>query len=81
MARLSARGYDDASRLLLYKEKIQSPVIKKTLQVIKLHGDVYQIQQRAFGRPVVQLTKQEIEVIPTQHREAFWQAKHEMDKL
>lgn len=81
VARRAARWYDDASRLILYKDKIISPIIKKTLQIVELNGDVYQVQERAFGKSILQLTKEELDSIPAQHYKDFWHAKHEMDKL
>lgn len=81
IARKSARGYDDASRLILYKDRIQSAVIKKTLQVTKLDGYVYQVQQRAYGQSLTKLTTQEKNIIPQQHLEQFWNAIDEMREL
>lgn len=81
VARKSAHGYDDASRLILYKDRIQSPVIKKTLQVMKLDGYVYQVQQRAYGQSLTKLTTQEKNIIPQQHLEQFWNAIDEMRQL
>lgn len=81
VARKSARGYDDASRLILYKDKIQSPVIKKTLQIVELEGNVYQVQQRAMGKPILQLSSDEKNHIPANHYKVFWDAIEEMRDL
>ena len=81
VARLSARGHDDASRLILYKDKIQSPVIKKTLQVIELEGNVYQVQQKARWQPLLQLSSDAKNNIPSDHYEAFWEAIAELRSL
>ena len=81
VARLSARGYDDASRLILYKDKIQSSVIKKTLQVVELEDNVYQVQQRAMGKPILQFSSNDMDTIPAKHYQAFWDAIAEMRSL
>lgn len=81
VARKSARGYDDASRLILYKDKIQSSVIKKTLQIVELEGNVYQVQQRAMGKPILELSSDEKNHIPANHYKAFWDAIAEMRDL
>lgn len=81
VARLSKYGYDDASLLVNYKDKITSPVIKKTLQVKNIDGKVYQVQQRATGNSIYDLTESQISKIPKEHLEEFWKAKRQLDNL
>jgi hypothetical protein len=81
VARLSAHGYDDSSRLVNYANKIKSPRIAKTLQVKEINGKVYQVQNKATGTPITQLSEQEFKNIPKEHVDNFWKDKAELDEL
>lgn len=81
VARRSKRWYDHASRLILYRDRLVSPVIKKTLQVKQLNGDIYQVQEKAHGKGILSYSKHEIQDIPVQHYRAFWEAIQEMRAL
>jgi hypothetical protein len=81
VARLSAHGYDDASRLINYTDKIKSPRISKTLQVKEIDGKVYQVQEKATGTPITKLSIEDYKNIPKQHIDNFWKDKTELDKL
>jgi hypothetical protein len=81
VARLSTHGYDDASRLVLYRDKIKSPRIAKTLQVKELNGKVYQVQEQVTGTPITKISEQEFKNIPKEHINNFWKDKAELDKL
>ena len=81
VARLSAHGYDDASRLVNYTDKIKSPRISKTLQVKEIDGKVYQVQEKATGTPITKLSSEDYKNIPKQHIDNFWKDKTELDKL
>lgn len=81
VARLSAHGYDDASRLVKYADKIKSPRIAKTLQVKELNGNVYQVQQKVTGTPLASLTKTELQNIPKEHINNFLKDKAELEEL
>ena len=78
VARLSKRGYDNASRLILYRDRIVSPVIKKTLQIKEINGEIYQVQQIAYWKGILSYSKQEIQDIPVEHYRTFWEAIQEM---
>ncbi len=81
VARLSAYGYDNASRLVNYQDKITSPRVAKTLQVKEIDGKVYQVQQKATGKPLDQLSQEELSNIPKEHINNFWKDKAELDNL
>jgi hypothetical protein len=81
VARLSAHGYDDASLLVKYTDKIKSPRIAKTLQVKELNGKVYQVQEKVAGTPIASLTETELQNIPKEHIDNFWKDKAELDGL
>ena len=81
VARLSAHGYDDASRLVNYADKIKSPRIAKTLQVKELNGKVYQVQNKVTGTPIPKLSETELQNIPKKHIDNFWKDKAELDNL
>jgi len=81
VARLSAWGYDDASLLVKYTDKIKSPRIAKTLQVKELNGKVYQVQEKVAGTPIASLTETELQNIPKEHIDNFWKDKAELDNL
>ena len=81
VARLSAHGYDDASRLINYADKIKSPRIAKTLQVKELNGKVYQVQEKVTGIPITKLSETELQNIPKEHIDNFWKDKAELDEL
>jgi hypothetical protein len=81
VARLSAHGYDNSSRLVNYANKIKSPRIAKTLQVKEINGKVYQVQNKATGTPITQLSEQEFKNIPKEHIDNFWKDKAELDEL
>lgn len=81
IARLSSHGYDDASRLLKYKDAIKSPRIARTLQVKNINGKVYQVQEKVSGTPITKLTENDIIQIPQEHINNFWKDKAELDKL
>ena len=81
VARCSKYGYDDGCRLILYKDKITSSVIKKTLQITEIDNKVYQVQQRAYWSPILNLTNEELATIPVEHYRAFWKAIQEMRML
>jgi len=75
--------YDQGIGNLKWKDKIKSPRVMKTVEVksfIDSKGKevVYQIQQKAIGKPMDQLTKAEIEKIPKIHRENF---KKDLEEL
>ena len=81
VARLSAHGYDDASRLVNYADKIKSPRIAKTLQVKEIDGKVYQVQNKVTGTPIPKLSETELQNIPKEHIDNFWKDKAELDNL
>jgi len=81
VARLSTHGYDDASRLVNYADKIKSPRIAKTVQVKEIDGKVYQVQEKVQGTPITKLSKEDYNNIPKQHIDNFWKDKTELDKL
>jgi hypothetical protein len=81
VARKSLHGYDDASRLLKYKNSIKSPRIARTLQVKDINGKVYQVQEKITGTPISKLTEAEIKNIPKEHINNFWKDKAELDNL
>ena len=81
VARLSAHGYDDSSRLVNYANKIKSPRTAKTLQVKEIDGKVYQVQNKATGTPITQLSEQEFKNMPKEHIDNFWKDKAELDDL
>jgi len=81
VARLSAHGYDDASILVKYADKIKSPRIAKTLQVKELNGNVYQVQEKVTGTPVEKLTEIELQNIPKEHIDNFLKDKAELEEL
>lgn len=81
VAKLNAHGYDDASRLLAYKDKIKSDRIAKTVQVKNFDGKVYQVQQKATGTPISKMTEGELKNIPKKHIDSFWKDKKELDNL
>lgn len=68
---------------LKWKDKIKSPRVMKTVEVksfIDSKGKevVYQIQQKAIGKPMDQLTKAELEKIPKEHLTNF---KKDLEEL
>jgi hypothetical protein len=81
VARLSAHGYDDASVLVNYANKIKSPRVAKTLQVKEIDGKVYQVQEKVTGTPITKLSETELQNIPKEHLDNFWKDKAELDKL
>lgn len=81
VARLSSHGYDDASTLVNYTDKIKSPRTAKTLQVKEFDGKVYQVQDRATGKSIADLSEQEFKNIPEEHITNFWKDKAELDDL
>jgi hypothetical protein len=81
VARLSAHGYDDASRLVTYADKIKSPRTGKTLQVKEIDGKVYQVQNKVTGTPITQLSETELQNVPKKHIDNFWKDKAELDGL
>jgi len=75
--------YDQGIGNLKWKDKIKSPRVMKTVEVksfIDSKGKevVYQIQQKAIGKPMDQLTKAELEKIPKIHIENF---KKDLEEL
>jgi hypothetical protein len=81
VARLSAYGYDDSSRLVNYADKIKSPRTAKTLQVKEIDGKVYQVQNKVTGTPVPKMSEQELRNVPQEHIDNFWKDKAELDEL
>jgi membrane-bound lytic murein transglycosylase MltF len=81
VAKLNAHGYDDASRLLAYKDKIKSNRISKTVQVKDFDGKVYQVQEKVVGIPISKMTELELSNIPKKHIDNFWKDKKELDNL
>jgi len=81
VARLSAHGYDDASLLVNYADKIKSPRVAKTLQVKEINGKVYQVQEKVTGTPMPQLSEAELQNIPKEHIDNFWKDKAELENL
>lgn len=81
VAKLSAHGYDDASILVNYADKIKSPRIAKTLQVKELNGNVYQVQEKVTGTPLATLTETELQNIPKKHIDNFLKDKAELEEL
>jgi hypothetical protein len=80
VARLSAHGYDDASRLVNYADKLTSPRIMKTHQVKELSGKVYQVQDKATGIPYTQLSEQQLKNLPKNHIDNFYKDIAELEK-
>jgi hypothetical protein len=80
VARLSAHGYDDASRLLNYNTRIKSPRIMKTQQVKELNGKVFQVQDKAIGKPYTQLSETELKNLPKEHIDNFYKDIAELEK-
>jgi len=84
VAKLSDMGWNDPGiRNLKWKDRIKSPRVMKTVQVrsfINSEGKevVYQVQQKATGRPMNKLTKTEIEKIPEIHKINF---KKDLEEL
>jgi hypothetical protein len=81
VARLSAHGYDDSSRLVNYADKIKSPRTGKTLQVKEIDGKVYQVQNKATGTPITKLSETDFQNMPKEHIDNFWKDKAELDNL
>jgi len=80
VARQSAHGYDDASLLVNYSDKITSPRIMKTHQVKELNGKVFQVQDKATGVPYTQLSKEQLKNIPQNHIDNFYKDIAELEK-
>jgi len=73
VARESSHGYADISnKLLKQTQNLQSPHIKKTLQVYEKDGKVYQVQERAVGRPFGDLNESDLSQIPKEHLSDYW---------
>ena len=82
VARLSNNGWrDHANKLLNYSNRIKSPRTGRTLQVKELNGNVYQVQNKVTGTPVLKLSDKEIQNIPQHHIDNFWKDKAELDNL
>ena len=80
VAKLSAHGYDDASRLVNYADKLTSPRIMKTHQVKEFNGKVYQVQDKATGIPYTQLSEQQLKNLPKNHIDNFYKDIAELEK-
>jgi len=80
VARLSAHGYDDASRLVNYADKLTSPRIMKTHQVKELNGKIYQVQDKATGIPYTKLSEQQLKNLPKSHIDNFYKDIAELEK-
>ena len=80
VARLSAHGYDDASRLVNYADKLTSPRIMKTHQVKELNGKIYQVQDKATGIPYTKLSEQQLKNLPKNHIDNFYKDIAELEK-
>ena len=83
-AKVSTLGWRDPGiQNLKWKNKIKSPRVIKTVEVksfINSKGQeiVYQVQQKAIGKPMDQLTKAELEKIPKEHLTNF---KKDLEEL
>jgi hypothetical protein len=80
VVKLSAHGYDDASRLVNYADKLTSPRIMKTHQVKEFNGKVYQVQDKATGIPYTQLSEQQLKNLPKNHIDNFYKDIAELEK-
>jgi hypothetical protein len=77
VAKKTSHGFKDDSIVMLnYKDKIKSPRISKTVQVKNMvdksgKESIYIVQQKSVGRPMSDMSIDEIRKIPDIHRKNF----------
>ena len=83
VAKLTRHGFypESDNMLVAYADKIKSPRTAKVLQIKEIDGKVYQVQNKATGIPISQLSEAELKNIPKEHIDNFWKDKAELDEL
>lgn len=87
VAKKSTYGWkDDSISLLKYKDKIKSPRVSKTVQIKNLPDPngkeyVYIVQQKADGKPMSQMSVDEIKKIPEIHVKNFEKDLNELKNI
>ena len=77
VAKKTSHGFkDDSIEMLKYKDKIKSPRISKTVQVKNMTDksgkeSIYIVQQKSVGRPMSDMSVDEIRKIPDIHKKNF----------
>lgn len=83
VAKLTRHGFypESDNMLVTYADKIKSPRTAKVLQIKEIDGKVYQVQNKATGIPITELSEAELQNIPKEHIDNFWKDKAELDEL
>lgn len=82
VAKITRHGFSDESNMLVaYADKIKSPRTAKVVQIKEIEGKVYQVQNKATGIPITELSEAELLNIPKEHIDNFWKDKAELDEL